>query len=493
MARGGGRAEPLDVWLYRTHLATLTEPKPYRYRLEFTAQALDRYGVGSRILSLSLPMTARPTQDRGGFERPVGAFVQGLLPEGTLRANLASEAGVARDDVMALLRIVGRECAGAVQFLSSGDTASHGRVRNLSAAEVETIVSELPTYHLPEGSQIQASLAGIQDKILLVEQPHGWGLPEQGAISTHIVKPEPRQHTVPDLIDGESWALEVAAAAGLPAAKARLEVFGSRKAIVVTRYDRGAGGQRIHQEDFTQALGLDPEAKYESASEGDRLRRLARLAAPRAQDPARFRQALLAAVTFNLVVGNADAHSKNFSLLIDERGAVQMAPLYDTAPVMFMDRKFTTAGHVINGRTRIDYIERDDLIAEAEAWGTPRRLAADGVDNTIARIADALSRTVAPTALADARRRLDTFWQRKAWLADWQQGSSESAPLPQEKSLAAQASRRDTGAVVRAPTRARRVGGSARRTDDTERVWVEAYTTTRGTQVRGHWRARRGR
>src|SRR6185312_8588028 len=107
-----------------------------------------------------------------------------------------------------------------------------------------------------------------------------------------------------------------------------------------------------------QALGLDPQAKYESTNEaarlGSRLRRVARAAAPRARDPDGFRLMLLQAVTFNVVIGNADAHSKNYSAMIGRDGSVSLAPIYDAAPVMYLDSAFKGTGHVINGKTSID-------------------------------------------------------------------------------------------------------------------------------------------
>ena len=159
----------LEVWLRGRQVATLTEPSSYRFRLAFTDEALDEYGAGARVLSLSLPVSVDPIEDHrtNPTRRPVSAFLEGLLPEGNLRSQLASTLGVATVDKVALLEQVGAECAGAVQFLRPGEVPSAGRVRPLSGDEVNRIVTDLPTYHLPEGSAPQASLAGIQDKVLL--------------------------------------------------------------------------------------------------------------------------------------------------------------------------------------------------------------------------------------------------------------------------------------------------------------------------------------
>lgn len=263
----------LDVWLYGVRIARLIEPSRFRYRLDFTDDALDRFGDGSRVLSLALPIQRAPIVDgKGPARHRVSAFLEGLLPEGNLRRHIATLAGIPTTDAIGLLHQVGAECAGAVQFLPEGSQPVAGQPRRLTDDEVVRLVADLPTYHLPPGATPQASLAGIQDKVLLVAMPGGgWGWPENGAPSTHIIKPEPLGNSaVPHLVPTEDWALRVARHAGLTAADSRLARFDERDAIIVTRYDRTPTSQRLHQEDFCQALGLDPQAKYESTAEYDR-------------------------------------------------------------------------------------------------------------------------------------------------------------------------------------------------------------------------------
>ncbi len=409
----------LDVWLYGVHIARLTEPRRFRLRLEFTEEALDTFGDGSRVLSLALPISPRPIQDRDGALQ-VSAFIEGLLPEGNLRRHIATEAGVPINDTMTLLERVGAECAGAVQVLAGEAKPGAGQVRRLTKREVDSLIADLPTYHLPEGATPQASLAGIQDKVLLVALPGGgWGWPEAGAASTHIIKPEPLGGAVKHLIQTEDWALRVARRTGINAAESRLARFDEREAIVVVRYDRSPDGYRLHQEDFCQALGLDPQAKYESTSEaarlGSRLRRVARAAAPRALDPDKFRLALLQAVTFNVVIGNADAHSKNYSVMISRDGSVSLAPIYDAAPVMYLDPAFRSTGHVINGKTRIDNINVDDLAAEAASWGMGVRRARAVVRSCMEAVYSSVERVPLPSGAESVKSNLDQMWTRCSW------------------------------------------------------------------------------
>lgn len=464
MARQGRR---LGVWLHGVHLADLTEPSNYRYRLEFTEEALDTYGPGARVLSLALPVDQRPIDDRRRAQRPVGAFLEGLLPEGNLRRHIATAAKVPTMDKMEILRRVGAECAGAVQFLEPDTTPQDGNVRALTSVEVDRLVAHLPTYHLPEGSSPQASLAGLQDKVLLTAMPGGgWGWPMGGAPSTHIVKPEPLGGAIEHLVQTEEWALRVAQRAGIRAARAHLANFDQREAIVVERYDRAPDGRRTHQEDFCQALGLDPGAKYENTAEyeqlGSRLSRVARIAADRSVNPSGLRTSLLEAITLNVIIGNGDAHSKNYSLLISRRGEVSLAPLYDSAPVGYLDPRFKGTGHVINGKTSIDQVATEDLAAEAAQWGVPRRHSEKIVSSTMERVRAAVDETALPEGAEQVSDRLEAMWVRRSWSIPAVAASSRNAA-----------------------THTSDADGSG-----PARVWVDRYTTASGTTVQGYWRRR---
>ncbi|MBM7507687.1 serine/threonine-protein kinase HipA [Nocardioides salarius] len=421
MARPGSVS--LSVWLHETHVATLSEPSTYRYRLTFTDEALDTFGVGARVLSLSLPLSSRPLEDhpRDPTRQPVSSFLEGLLPEGNLRTHLATTLGVLALDKLSLLTQVGAECAGAVRFLPVGQRPSSGHVRPLGPDEVDRLVADLPTYRLPDGAAPQASLAGIQDKVLLTELPDGsWGWPEAGAASSHLVKPEPTGAQVIDrLVQTEHWAMQVAASAGLRAAHTRLAHFDGRPAIVVRRYDRLDDGQRVHQEDFCQALALDPQAKYESPargpSRGTRLKRLATVAAPRSLDPDAFRRDLLSSVAFNVVIGNGDAHSKNYSLLLGRRGEVSLAPLYDAAPVHYLATRFNNIGHVVNGRTRLHWVDADDLVQEARSWGMGTSRARATLEGVLGSTWEAAHAVGLPEGAESVLVNLEQLWSRRSW------------------------------------------------------------------------------
>jgi serine/threonine-protein kinase HipA len=169
----------------------------------------------------------------------------------------------------------------------------------------------------------------VQAKLPVVLKGEAIALPAPGQPTTHIVKPA--SDRFPSMTENEAYVMSLAAAVGLEVAPVEARVLRERTFLLIRRYDRSVGADgrvhRVHQEDFCQALGVPPETKY--ASEGgptfkecfSLLRRVSR-------NPAADLLKLLEVAIFNLVVGNADAHGKNFSMLYTADG-LQLAPFYD--------------------------------------------------------------------------------------------------------------------------------------------------------------------
>lgn len=378
------------VWLHGHHLGEIERLRSGRARLRFDSEALQRWGVGARPLSYSLPLTSRRVESLA-----LETYLVNLLPEGAVRAQLEREYRVHPGDALELLGHIGAECAGAVQITCT-DVVATGTPVPLSSHEVDRIVEELPTLTPPPGQQVTASLGGVQSKVLLTRTEQGWAWPADGAISTHLIKPAPSDPgaPIPLIVEYEEWALRLARAAGVPAASATLETFGERQALVIERYDR-RGGRRLHQEDAAQALGIRPEDKYEPASSAGRLTALARGPGAEAAVPSRFRAELLRLVVFNVLVGNGDGHAKNYSLMIDD-GVFSIAPCYDVAPVYYVNPRFGDAGMRVAGQRQLRYIGGEHLVREAVRWGVDEAEARAMVAETAQGVLQALE-AVQPT------------------------------------------------------------------------------------------------
>jgi serine/threonine-protein kinase HipA len=222
-----------------------------------------------------------------------------------------------------------------VTFLEPGQAlpipTSNDDVQWLSGQEVVAILDELPRRPMLAGKDgLRLSLAGAQDKLPVVFDGARIGLPLNGTPSSHILKPA--IHAVEDSVINEGFCMVLADAMQLKPAKSKIHFVLDRSFLLVERYDRliDAQGhrQRVHQEDFCQALGVVPEMKYQNEG-GPDLRQCFDLvrSATRPSAPQVLR--LLDCVIFNALIGNHDAHAKNFSLLYSGKAPV-LAPFYDT-------------------------------------------------------------------------------------------------------------------------------------------------------------------
>ena len=319
-------ARELEVWLFAERVGALVMIDGrlnFRYAPDWLSRS-DAVGLSS-----SLPLQAEPFDDH--HTRP---FFAGLLPEGQLRRLVAQQLHVSSQNDFALLDHIGGECAGAVSLQEPGQQRSspeHGHdVQWLSDEEIVAILDELPHRPMLAGKDgLRLSLAGAQDKLPVVFEGNRIGLPRNGTPSSHILKPAIR--ALSDTVTNEGFCLALAEAMQLKPAKSQVHSVLGRQFLLVERYDRVVDTQglrrRLHQEDFCQALGVVPEMKYQNEGGPDLaqcfelVRRVTRPSAPHILRMLDF-------VIFNALIGNHDAHAKNFSLLYAGKSAV-LAPLYD--------------------------------------------------------------------------------------------------------------------------------------------------------------------
>ena len=324
-------AHELEVWLFDYRVGTLALVDG---RLNF-CYAPDWLSHKDAVaLSASLPLQVESFDDRK--TRP---FFAGLLPEGQMRRVIAQQLQVSGQNDFALLDHIGGECAGAVTFLEPGQAlpvpSRSDDVQWLSDEEVVAILDELPRRPMLAGKDgLRLSLAGAQDKLPVIFDGAHIGLPLNGTPSSHILKPA--IHAVEHSVINEGFCMALAEAMQLKPAKSKVHHVLDRSFLLVERYDRliDAQGrrQRLHQEDFCQALGVVPEMKYQNEG-GPDLVQCFDLVRSSTRPSAPHVLRLLDYVIFNALIGNHDAHAKNFSLLyLGEKSskAPVLAPFYDT-------------------------------------------------------------------------------------------------------------------------------------------------------------------
>ncbi len=305
-------------------------------RLEQTDERSREYAfrytrLDARPISLALPVREEPFS--AADSRP---FFEALLPEGALREQIAQELRLAPSDGYGLLERLGRDCAGALQITPVDAPPVAAAIRWLDTRQLDELVEQLPRHPLgirAGDRHLRLSLAGVQRKAVLARDDSGrFGEPLDGMPSTHILKPDPLDPELPGLAVNEYFCMRLADRCAMLAASVDLIQAAERRCLVVERYDRDRSTwppTRVHQEDLCQALGLTPDFKYQHADwQLPSYRALADLLDRHSPRPGVDRLFAARTAVFHFLVGNADAHAKNISLLHGPEG-VRLAPLYD--------------------------------------------------------------------------------------------------------------------------------------------------------------------
>ena len=338
-----------------------------------------------RALSFSLPKRPEPFR-----QRQCRPFFAGLLPEESQRDAIAAALGISPRNDFAFLEALGGDVAGALSLWPEGDAPPVpdpvGDPRPLSDDELVGVLDILPTRPLLAGDGLRLSLAGAQTKLPVVLLDDLVALPAPGQPTTHILKPPIVRF--PHTTENEAFVMTLVAAVGLPAAPVVARTVAGRPYLLITRYDRrfDAGGRahRLHQEDFCQALGVPPERKYAS-EDGPTFKTSFDLLREATTIPAISVLAFLDAAIVNLIVGNADAHGKNFSLLY-RAGAVSLAPFYDVLSTVAYPGLSPTLAMTIARRATLDEIDSKTWPAFAEDIG----LASPFVRRRVVELAEAV-------------------------------------------------------------------------------------------------------
>ena len=313
--------------------------------------------VDAAPISHSLPLRAEAYG-----KRQLRPFFAGLLPEELQRQRIAAYLGLSESDDFSMLEAIGGECAGALEIIPHGKSSQGGEI-SLSPCDGERlseVVKSLPYRPMMAGeSGLRLSLAGAQSKLPVVFRDGQFYLPENGTPSTHILKPE-LSEWFKGIVANEHCCMTLARAVGIPAAETRIIDVGGIACLLVTRYDRAVDSssgevRRIHQEDFCQALGRPPEQKYQSDG-GPLAREIVRLIRGGwSSAPAKDLLAFIDLVVFNAIIGNADAHGKNYSMLYDGTTR-RLAPGYDLVSTVFWPALATAPAMKIGGSDSINSI-----------------------------------------------------------------------------------------------------------------------------------------
>ncbi|MDH2351176.1 type II toxin-antitoxin system HipA family toxin [Bradyrhizobium sp. SSUT112] len=366
----------LDVRLHDTPIATITLVQGDRSLLAFNQNYIDDVVRPTLSLSFKDPfgnlLTAFKT-----YQQVVPPFFSNLLPEGPLRRYLAERAGVKEKREFFLLWMLGRDLPGAL---------------SVHPAEGEALPPQVAEDLTPDERQnmLRFSLAGVQLKFsALKNDPKHGGLtiPVEGVGGSWIVKLPSHQYAgvpeneysmmtlakkmgmeVPDL-----QLIDVEAIKGLPEGIGELK----GRALAVKRFDRSADGP-VHMEDFAQVFGVFPDEKYNKAN----YRGIAHILGIETGEAgvAEFVRRLV----FSTLIGNADMHLKNWSLIYPDRRTPVLSPAYDllsTIPYIADDKMALNYSRT----KRMDEFSKDELKHLAAKAKVSEKLVLDTAAETVQR------------------------------------------------------------------------------------------------------------
>jgi serine/threonine-protein kinase HipA len=258
-------------------------------------------------------------------------FFQNMLPEGVLRRHLAQERGCALDDHFELLAACGTDLPGAVYAYPAAVTA------DATAAIVTQHNDALEVTVTAEPLADATSLSGLQPKLSLLDQGGRYVARTKDANGIHIIAKLPAVE-YPLMPEVEELSLRLADAAGVQVCSAKLAPLNaidtdvpftlgeSRSFLAVERFDRQDGKAHVHCEDFGQILGVHPDMKYKHAGVSYGIMALV------LRDMGHGDEAvseLLRRIAVNELLGNYDAHVKNFGVIYRDGRTPELSPAYD--------------------------------------------------------------------------------------------------------------------------------------------------------------------
>lgn len=285
-----------------------------------------------------------PLQKKAYRGERVTSYFENLLPDSEkILRKIAAKTGAAGRDAHSLLYQIGRDCVGALQFLPKDTTLKPLDVavgRKLTNQEISDKINNLERDPLgiDKDGGFRISLAGAQEKAAFLKIGSNWCEPKGMSPTTHILKPAigevPWESGPVDMsqsVENEHYCLSLLKAFGLDVANTEIQEYGSRKVLVVERFDRVKLDDgviiRIPQEDMCQALGYPPSQKYQNRGGPTLTSILVFLNSsdtPRGDQMTVFKCQILF-----WLIGAIDGHAKNFSIFLAPNDGFKLTPIYD--------------------------------------------------------------------------------------------------------------------------------------------------------------------
>ena len=372
--------ERLDVYLCDRLVGALERSErgmTFRYLSEYLST------TAPAVVSSTLPLS-----DRIYEERDVMAFFSNLLPDEGVRRRIAEILQLTPEDTFGLLRMIGGDCAGAIAFWEPGKRPQRSGVpiyRELSESEADVLLRNLGVRPLGIGEDFRGiSGAGAKDKLIACVNGGRISLPLQGTPSTHIIKPGIDRF--PESVYNEHFCMRLSSCCGFDTAECGILRIAGTDYYVTRRFDRETVDgvvRRLHQEDFCQLLRCRPEVKYQDQG-GPSVAECAKLLRGMSI-PGVDVLSFVDRVVFNFLIGNGDAHGKNFSVLY--RGnRPRLAPQYDLVCTAVYPQIAKKMAMKLDGKFDFRWVSVGKIVRTFERAGIGEKTVRDSIVRQVAAV-----------------------------------------------------------------------------------------------------------
>lgn len=370
-----------------------------------------RTNKSNSALSISMPLSKKEYSQKECLP-----FFSGLLPEGDVKRRVSDFLHVSESSTLKLLQELGGECAGMISILPENKNCSVQKSyafnnENYELLDDETLYGFIKNINvrplLKAKKELRLSLAGAQEKLPLVYFDKKYYLPKSDAPSTHIVKPS-GDGELSTLSINEFVCMKLAQSCGLKVPNVELKTIHDITFLLEERYDRIVNKKsikRLHQEDFCQALGIMSDRKYQNDN-GPDITKIYSLIQKECTIPLLDTKEFLKYVIFNFIIGNCDAHGKNYSLLY-EKGSSKLSPIYDAICTLVYPSLTKKMSMKIGKHYEILKVTKQDFVELATSINLKSSIVLKMLDETITNITNGFDKIRNEKSLAPYQDFLD--------------------------------------------------------------------------------------
>jgi len=370
-----------------------------------------RTNKSNSALSISMPLSKKEYPQKECLP-----FFSGLLPEGDVKRRVSDFLHVSESSTLKLLQELGGECAGMISILPENKNCSVQKSyafnnENYELLDDETLYGFIKNINvrplLKAKKELRLSLAGAQEKLPLVYFDKKYYLPKSDAPSTHIVKPS-GDGELSTLSINEFVCMKLAQSCGLNVPNVELKTINNTTFLLEERYDRIVNKKsikRLHQEDFCQALGIMSDRKYQNDN-GPDIAKIYSLIQKECTIPLLDTKEFLKYVIFNFIIGNCDAHGKNYSLLY-EKGSSKLSPIYDAICTLVYPSLTKKMSMKIGKHYEILKVTKQDFVELATCINLKSSIVLKMLDETITNITNGFDKIRNEKSLAPYQDFLD--------------------------------------------------------------------------------------